>query len=110
MIDAKISTLLGSGVGMVIGQITPDAVSPWATGSAAAVAVSVLAWLLTRTIPQMQRDFRETLDNISDRHERWETVRHQDSAELNATLRSLSRTCSAVHHLPEPHFRKNDTP
>lgn len=82
---------------MLLGQSVPEPFAPWATGSAAAALGCVVGWLLTKTIPQMQRDFRETIDAMASRHERWETARHADSAILNETLRVMSSTCAKVH-------------
>lgn len=96
------------GAAILLGQATPEPLTPWATGSAAAALGCVVGWLLTRTIPQMQRDFRETLDAMAERHERWETTRHNDSVTLNDTLRAMSTTCARVHELEraeEPQVR-----
>jgi len=101
MIDIKVGVLLSSAVGVLLAQQAPEPFTPWATGSAAVTLGCVTAWLLTRTIPQMMRDHKDTLDAISDRHERWERIRHEDSTELNSTLRGLSATCARVHHIEE---------
>jgi membrane protein YqaA with SNARE-associated domain len=82
-----------------LGQAAPDPLTPWATGSAAAVLGCVVGWLLTRTIPQMQQNYQETLDRMAERHERWEQTRHADSMALNETLRNMSATCAKVHEL-----------
>ena len=98
--------------GLLVGQVSPEQISPWATGSAAAALGLVCGWLLTRTIPQLQRDFKETLDAmagrhersidaVTERHERWEQARHADSVNLNETLRSMSATCAKVHGLEQ---------
>jgi len=98
--------------GLLIGQASPEQISPWATGSAAAALGLVCGWLLTKTIPQMQKDFQTTLDGmaerhersiaaVTERHERWELARHADSVSLNETLRSMSAICAKVHELEQ---------
>lgn len=93
------SLILVSSGAVLLGQASPEPVTPWATGSAAVTLAGVVGWLLTKTLPSMQRDFRETLDKMAERHDQWEKSRHDDSEKLNGTLREMSSTCARVHEI-----------
>ncbi len=90
--------LITSGA-VIIGQTVPAPVTPWATGSAAVTLAGVVGWLLTKTIPSMQKDFKEIVTAMhvthTERHDRREKTRHEDSVALNETLRQMSATCAA---------------
>lgn len=88
--------------GPLLAQAAPEPISSWATGSAAAALGGVVAWLLTKTIPGMQRDFRQILDTMAKRYDSWEQIRHIDSNALNQTLRAMSVVCARVHEINQP--------
>lgn len=60
--------------------------------------LGILGWLLWYTVAKVQprRDdrFTKTLNDMAERHERWEIQRHEDSVKLNETLRQLSIKCA----------------
>lgn len=110
-----------SGLGVFVGQALPEPITPWVTSSAAVTLSLVVGWLLMRTIPSLmatiaesraelnaaRATFQATLDRMGDRHERWETLRHEDSEglqkalrddsdRLNETLRGMTQVCSRV--------------
>lgn len=118
-------TLISS-VGLLIGESAPRPIDAWATGSAAAAFGLVVSWLLGRTIPSLLSLIKETrkeliaaqevyhaaLDDMADRHERWEKQRHEDSNRLSDTLRDLSGTCARNQawqqaRRPNPHDPEN---
>lgn len=106
---------LGTVCGPVVGQLA-DPPLEWLTNLSAISVMAVGVWyLMTRTLPAMRdelttarreylaavesarKGFTETLDRMSDRHERWENQRHLDSENLNKVLTDLQVNCAAVH-------------
>jgi hypothetical protein len=56
---------------MVVAEATPDSmIDPTSRFGAMAVLGAALLWLITKTIPKLTDDFRKTLDQICQRHER----------------------------------------
>ena len=93
----------------LVGQASPE--PAWVVGLGHLGGLGVLGWavwyLLTKTVPDQQRTFRkslesiqeshlQTLDTITERHERWEESRHRDSEQLNTALREMSAQCAVV--------------
>jgi len=70
--------LILSSLGLAIAQAdvmgTPDMISPWLKAGVAVCSLAALIWvvqhLLRTTIPEQGKNFRETLDKISERSER----------------------------------------
>jgi hypothetical protein len=100
-------------VGMFgVSQLVANVTEPgWVSNASQLSALGVLAWsvwyLLTRTIPEQQRVFRQSLTAVQDshnrvlqevteRHERWEHLRHEDSRQLNLTMQDMAATCAAT--------------
>lgn len=53
---------------------------------ATAVLGAALLFLISKTIPKMTKDFRDSLDVICKRHDEWERVRHEDQQRLERLL------------------------
>ena len=96
----------------LVAQASPEPALVVGLGSMG--ALGVLGWavwhLLTRTVPEQQETFRKsleviqeshskTLDTVTDRHERWEGIRHTDSERLDETLRQMAAQCAATQAL-----------
>ena len=116
----KVAVALPSGVAMLIlGEV--DAVSsvfPYAELVLHGGAVAVLTWAVwhaySKMIPGLRQDmgadrdrymtsingiqqeFSKTLIAMADRHERWETQRHEDSEQLRGILSSDSEKLRGV--------------
>ena len=94
------AVLIPLAVGMLLAAESPatDALPPYMDwmlqGGGVGVLAFVVFWMLTRTIPGLTRDFRETLRETSDRHDAWERQRHEDSDKLNTTMRDMMQNCA----------------
>jgi len=77
--------------------------------SGGAVSVlSYLAWhVIVKEMPTARKDaatdaaaartdFTKTLDSMAERHERWETLRHEDSQKIGSALNNMAVTCAKV--------------
>ena len=62
-------------------------------GPTAVLGVALLV-LLCWTIPRMAKTHRESLAELSKRHDGWEHERHEDSQKLDATLREMMAHCA----------------
>ena len=58
---------------------------------ATAVLGAALLYLISRTIPKMTGDFRDSLDTICNRHNDWEKVRHEDQQRLEKIIADLEK-------------------
>lgn len=91
----KIPLFLLFGSLMLLAAETTTAATPPMFNTASQItALSVLAavvwYLLTKTIPRLSKTFTDTLNTLCERWDRWEKTRHDDSEELNRTLRELA--------------------
>ena len=64
---------------------------PWTRLGATAVLGAALLFLISKTIPRMTKDFRDSLDVICNRHDKWEQVRHDDQQRLERLLVELEK-------------------
>lgn len=106
--------LLGVGL-FAAGQIEQATeLFPFAGLLTSGSAVGVLAWAVwyayRHIIPRQQEAFAKTLDDMAerhermqqhtlDRHERWETARHEDSEKIAKSLQTMAVTCAETRHV-----------
>lgn len=105
--------------GFAIAQAAPA--TPWVQDGMQFSALALMGWalwyLLSKEMPKKREDFNEaitaqrisfteTLDKMSERHDRWETLRHQDSEKLDSTLRNLTENCAATRTMSQSEIRR----
>jgi hypothetical protein len=81
-------------------EFAPDSI-PWSDHIMQGGALTILGWacwyLLCKHLPRERKDFSDSLDKICERHERWETTRHQDSQSLREAIDAMRTNCATVH-------------
>lgn len=70
--------------------------APYEALTAMGALIAALFYLLRVYLPAKDKLFTESLRANDERHERWETMRHQDSDKLTDALHALRENCVAV--------------
>ncbi|MDD4889705.1 MAG: hypothetical protein PHU85_07215 [Phycisphaerae bacterium] len=115
---------------MLVGQVAPDPLAGWANLTAAAMLGVAVLFLLTKYLPSRDKQLSEqaaaftssivaqaqtfnsvtveqakvfsvSVERLSDRHDSWEKLRHEDQQRLEKTLRDMTAFCTA-RNLPGP--------
>jgi hypothetical protein len=87
-------TLATSGVLLATADMTPE---PWFVRlGAMGGLLFALFYLLKVHLPGKDKMFTDSIDKLTERHDRWERLRHEDSQELTNTLNDLRANCIAV--------------
>jgi hypothetical protein len=83
---------------VVFGQTNPFQGVPFLSEAVHGSAIALMGWalwyMMAKERPRERKQFTETLDGLSARHERWEHQRHEDSEKLSDTLLKLSENCA----------------
>ena len=77
---------------LVASEAVPNSlIEPAVRLGATAVLGAALLCLISKTIPKMTKDFRDSLEVICTRHDRWEQTRHEDQQRMERLLAKLEK-------------------
>lgn len=93
---AGVTMVMADLCGTAIAQAAPD-IGPWAQLGAVGVMGVAFIYLLTVALPKLQANFTDTLDRMTERHDKWEVQRHTDSERFHDAIRALTENCARAN-------------